>query len=163
MIKPSSHACGPNSQPSSPDIAAIAAMLNEAAQALLELGSTRQVAAQDAAGAGNPPPESAPKPAPEQAASAYEVRAYRIPRYILRDERKLLEMTGADELLDVLHKAYGHLHCLTILMKQYNPGENLCGFEVNDIADALSLPLRWLGSLISTFSGFELVHQVKAE
>lgn len=149
------------------DFTTLAEKLQAAAQALLEFGSTRQAAAQDTAGDESTPPETAPKLAPESSsdrpASAYEVRTYRLPQYILRDERKLLDMTSADELLDVLHKAYGHLHGIAILMKQYHPEENLCGFELNDIAEALSLPLHWLDSLSSVLSGFELVHHVKAE
>lgn len=153
------------------DFTTLAHKLQEASQALLEFGTTREVAARDPAEAESAPPEFAPKAASkpasgqpsEQAELAYEVRTYRLPRYILRDERKLLEMTDADELSDVLHKAYGHLNCIAVLMKNYNPEENLCGFELNDIAEALELPLGWLDSLFSTLCGYELIHQVKAE
>lgn len=159
MSTPFVRLSGSDSQPPSSDLAAIAATLNEAAQALLELARANHAAPQGAAGAGTKPPESVSEPP----ASADEIRSYRIPQYILRDERTLLEMTDACELRDVLHKAYDHLHCLATLMKHYDPEENLCGFECKNIADVLSIPLHWLDSLAGTLSGFELVHQVKAE
>lgn len=142
-----------------PDFAALAEKLHETAQAPLEFGRASQAAAHHAARAGSTPPEAAS----EQDEASVETRCYRLSSYILRDEQQVLARADADHWLDVLHNAYTCLHCIAHLMRQYNPEQDLRGFELNNLAETLALPLSWLDSLASTLSGFELIRHMKAE
>ncbi len=104
-----------------------------------------------------------PEPASKNDDKPFEIRSYELPYYILHDEQQLLKIADSDELVDVLNKAYDLFYCIASLMKHFGQEEEVCGVDLNNIAQVLSLPLDWLERLSSTLSGFELIHHMKTE
>ncbi len=139
--------------PTLPDLTALAEKLQETAQALLAVCQTPGTCSgQDEAKA---PPKSAAKD--KNSKPPYEIRSYKIPDYILRDEQDLLEENDAKDLPELLNRVYDHISCIVTLMKHFDQEEEISGFHLSKLAETLLLPLAWLEELCTLFVGFRPV------
>ena len=120
--------------------------LRETAEALLELA---QVAAeQTQPEAPHAPPEMRRNP-------DSEYRTYRIPGFIVGEERSLLESFGADDWQEVLHLARCRLQVISQLLLHYDEDEQIDGLFLNLLAESLLEPgLDTLNRLCSLLADF---------
>ena len=130
-----------SSQSSSPDLAAIAAMLNEAAQAVLSLIN-------------RPEPEGEPE---EEATPQDEIRCYRFSPLAVRCERELFEAQYAENLREVLYNASSSITAFTALLEQIDAEAELEGVVVHILARELKRVENLLFKIQDAYSTVELV------
>lgn len=106
-------------QPPSPDLTAIAAMLNEAAQALQAFSNTRQLQVK------------------ELADSTGETRCYYLSPATLKHERELLQKYRADDFQGLLAEAHALLAGLVKIMRSTHPDARLRGNAVSSLGALL--------------------------
>ena len=149
---PDSNRNAPHSQPLSTNqtpknATALAEKLRETAAALLELA--RYTAEQAELEAPETPPRTPGNP-------DSEYRTYRIPRFIIEEERSLLESFNADDWQEVLHLARCRFQVITNLLLHYDEDRQVDGFFLNLLAESLLEPgldtLNRLCSLLADFS-----------
>ena len=133
----------PSPRPSLPDFSALAAKLQETAQALLAAGPPAPVAEP-----GDAPAADAEKPS--------EVRTYRVPGYIVEEERILLAQHQAQSWQEMFDKTCNHLHTLIFLLQHFETGASMDGYAVTLMGDTLMAPLNTLNSLCSLVADFRL-------
>ena len=131
----------PSPRPSLPDFSALAAKLQETAQALLA--------------AGPPAPVAEPGDAPA-AEKPSEVRTYRVPGYIVEEERILLAQHQVQSWQEMFDKTCNHLHTLIFLLQHFETGASMDGYAVTLLGDTLMAPLDTLNSLCSLVADFRL-------
>lgn len=146
------------SQHHSPDLAAIADMLNEAAQALLNVGKAPE---------GNPLENSAED---EKHSSPIEdgykrgefheeYRCFRLPHFIVRREYELLQQYKQDKFAHLVNRVYEDLYATILLMRHMDDSTDISGFELHLISENLSRPLDLLNTICSQLADFELIHK----
>lgn len=163
------------------DLACAAAMLQAAAQTLLDLSdsSRSDPSPSDFACPPHQTPEPdeefeadeelAPEPAPrpgEQSRSPTaprpqtqrrdQYRSYRVPFHILDDERELLAEYQVDGIADVLQEIYSEFFILRELMQVYAERNGARDFTYAQLAKQLGRPLSKLSKTCSVLVDFEL-------
>lgn len=93
----------------------------------------------------------------------HETRCYRIPRYILDEEREMLARHKAGSWQELLGKAHDRLYATILLMGRVPAEDVLDGFSINLIAENLMMPLRMLNTLCSLTADFRPVRTPDAE
>lgn len=147
---------GPSFQ--SPDLTAIAAMLNEAAQALLNFNNAPQVnsledSAEDEESLG--PIEDGYK----RGEFHEEYRCFRLPHYIVRREYELLQQHKQDKFAHLVNQVYEDLYTTVLLMRHFDDSTDISGFELHLISENLSRPLGLLNTICSQLADFELIQK----
>jgi len=127
--------------PCQPDFTAIAAMLNEAAQALLNLSN---------------PPEAEGEPEDEPT-STDEIRCYRFSPLAIRCEQELFEDQEAESLREVLFNASSSVTAFTALLEQIDAEAELEGVVVHILARELKRVENLLFKIQDAYSTVELV------
>lgn len=125
----------------SPDLTAIAAMLNEAAQVLLNLSN---------------PPEVEDEPE-EESSSKDEIRCYRFSPLAIRCEQELFEDQEAESLREVLFNASSSVTVFTALLEQIDAEAELEGVVVHILARELKRVENLLFKIQDAYSTVELV------
>lgn len=125
----------------SPDLQAVAAMLTEAAQALLHSGK----AAESAAAQENKP------------GSKNEIRCYRFSPLAIRMEQELLAARGAENLQGLLFEASSSLTAFTALLETMDEEAALEGFAVHILARELKRVENLLVKIQDVYSTVEPV------
>lgn len=125
---------------SSPDAASLAALLQSAAQALLDSGTPSE------------------EPAPVKVERIQEeIRHYRFPPLALRCEKELLEAEDAEEMRELLFRAFSSLETFADLLELMNPEAKVDGVVMHTLAREL----RRIGKLVfriqDAYSTVELV------
>lgn len=141
MPKLFAHSSGPDSQPPSPDLIAIAAMLNEAAQALRAVGR----------------PFEAEKEPEKETAARDEIRCYRFSPLAICCEQELFEDQGAENLQEVLFNACSSLTAFTALLERIDPEAELDGVVLHLLARELKRVGDLLFKIQDAYSTVELV------
>lgn len=131
----------PSSQPPSPDFIAIAAMLNEAAQALRAVGRSSEVE-------NEPEKETAPRD---------EIRCYRFPRLAVQCEEELFQEQGAENLQEVLYNASSSLKAFGALLDRIDPEAHLEGLTLHMLAQELKRVGHVLFKIQDAYSTVERV------
>jgi hypothetical protein len=85
-----------------------------------------------------------------------EYRTYRIPGFMVDEEQKMLGMYKADSWQEVFSMAHGQLHTMVLLMRHFEAGEDIDGFSIQLMGDALMAPLDMLSRLCSLVEDFRL-------
>ncbi|EFL85994.2 hypothetical protein HMPREF1022_00058 [Desulfovibrio sp. 6_1_46AFAA] len=138
----SSHqSCTLSPQLPSPDLAAIAAMLTEAAQALLNLSN---------------PPKAEGEPE-EEPTPTDEIRCYRFSPLAIRCEQELFEDQEAGSLREVLFNASSSVTAFTALLEQIDAEAELEGVVVHILARELKRVENLLFKIQDAYSTVELV------
>ncbi|MFT4300471.1 MAG: hypothetical protein QM579_01835 [Desulfovibrio sp.] len=173
------------SGPPSPDLHAIAAMLQEAAQALHSFVNTPKpdavdavdaVAAEDAIDAVNTVDavdtvedlgdnENCSRPIDDAYTHGEfhnELRCFRLPHYIVRQEYALLQQHKKESFFQLLDSVYDDFLTTILLMRNFDDGAHLSGFQVHLISNHLSRPLDLLSYICSQLADFELVQKTIA-
>lgn len=102
---------------------------------------------------------SAPKPRK----TPDELRTYRVPGFIINEERRLLKEHNAEDWQDLLYTSWDKLDILRTLMLHFDDSKELDGFFLNRIAeDLLAPPLDVLNHLCSLVADFNLCEQEDA-
>ena len=109
----------PASQPPSPDLPAIAALLHETAQALQAFSGTKQPQIKEAAD------------------STGETRCYYLPPATLKHERELLQKYRADDFRGLLAEAHTLLAGLVKIMRSTHPDARLRGHVVSSLGASM--------------------------
>ncbi|EGW52564.1 hypothetical protein HMPREF1022_00537 [Desulfovibrio sp. 6_1_46AFAA] len=128
-------------QTSSPDLSAIAAMLTDAAQALLKFSSPPAVEAE---------PE-------EENTSEDEIRSYRFSLLAVRSEQELFEEQDAESLREVLFNASSSVTAFTALMELMDAEAEIDGAVIHILARELKRVEDLLFKIQDTYSTVELV------
>ena len=115
----SQQSCSLSPQPPSPDLAAIAAMLNETSQALISF-SVKQT----------------PKKV-EHTVATGETRCYYLSPAMLKHERELLQRYRVDDFNGLLAEAHTLLAGLVKVMKSTHPDARLRGRSVSSLGSLL--------------------------
>lgn len=123
-----------------PDAASLAALLQSAAQALLDSGTPSE------------------EPAPVKVERIQEeIRHYRFPPLALRCEKELLEAEDAEEMRELLFRAFSSLETFADLLELMNPEAKVDGVVMHTLAREL----RRIGKLVfriqDAYSTVELV------
>lgn len=139
MSTPFNHASGPNSP--SQDFTAIATMLTEAAQALLNLSGPAKAE-------GEPEEEAVPQD---------EIRCYRFSPLAIRSEQELFEDQEAESLREVLFNASSSITAFTALLELMDAEAELEGVVVHILARELKRVENLLFKIQDTYSTVELV------
>ena len=156
--------------PPSPDLHAIAAMLHEAAQTLHSFGSTSKtdavntVDAVDAV-ADHGDNEERSNPIDDAYARGEfhdELRCFRLPHYIVRQEYALLQQHKKESFFQLLDSVYDDFLATILLMRNLDDGAHLSGFQLHLISNNLSRPLDLLSYICSQLADFELVQKTTA-
>lgn len=142
MSHPLADAPSPSARPL-PDFVALAEKLQQIAQALLAAGPPAPVAE-----SGDAPAVDAERPS--------EIRTYRVPDYIVEEERRLLVQHQAQSWQEMFDKACNHLHTLIFLLQHFETGASMDGYAVTLLGDTLMAPLDTLNSLCSLVADFRL-------
>lgn len=142
----------------SPDLTAIATMLNEAAQALLNFG--------------NAPNDEVIKDCVEGEKSSSriedgykrgefheEYRCFRLPHFIVRREYELLQQHKQDKFAHLVNRVYEDLYTTVLLMRHFDDSTDISGFELHLISENLSRPLDLLNTICSQLADFELMQK----
>lgn len=153
------HAAPPSSHPT--DLASIAAMLNEAAQALLRFGK-----GQEAPKSGDSTPRDDEREPSGPIEEGYrrgefheEIRCFRLPHFTVRREYELLQQHKQATLYHLVNRVYDDLFTTILLMRHLDDSTEISGFELHLISDNLSRPLEVLSSVCSQLADFELVQK----
>lgn len=128
------------SQPT--DLIAIASMLNDAAQALLNLSN---------------PPEAEKEPE-EETTPQDEIRCYRFSPLAIRCEQELFEDQEAESLREVLFNASSSVTAFTALLELMDAEAELEGVVVHILARELKRVENLLFKIQDTYSTVELVY-----
>lgn len=135
------------SSPPHPGFIELAQKLQEVAEALLCLYPVNK----DKEGQGEPGIADAPQESPA------EYRTYRLPGYMLEEEREMLEMYDAKDWQELLHITRAKLEILSQLMRNFDDGEQVNGFFLNQIAEHMMGPaMDMLNGLCSLVADFRL-------
>ena len=102
-----------------PDAASLAALLQSAAQALLRSGT--------------PSDEEHPAPAKVERIQE-EIRHYRFPPLAVRCEKELLEEENAEEMRELLFRAFSSLETFADLLELMNPEAKVEGVVMHTLA-----------------------------
>lgn len=132
---------GPSSQPPSPDLSAIAALLIQTAQTLLNVNSP-------------PMAEREPK---QQAAPREEIRCYRFTPLAVQCEQELFRAQGAANLQEVLFNASCTLTALGALLERIDPEAYLEGMTLHMLGRELQRVGKVLFKIQDAYSTVELV------
>lgn len=157
--RPQPHAAPPSSHPT--DLTSIAAMLHEAAQALLRLGKEQEAPESDESEfCGDKREASGPiEEGYNQGQFHEEIRCYRVPQYIVKREYDLLTQHEQDNFFCLVNRAYDDLSTTVMLMRNLDDEAGFSGFDVHLISELLSRPLGLLNSICSQFADFKLVEK----
>ena len=155
------------SGPPSPDLHAIAAMLHKAAQTLHSFGSTSKADAADTADAVTDHDDNEACSSPIDDAYARgefhdELRCFRLPHYIVRQEYILLQQHKKESFFQLLDSVYDDFLATILLMRNLDDGAHLSGFQLHLISNNLSRPLDLLSYICSQLADFELVQKTTA-
>lgn len=156
MSKSLVYSSGPSSQ--SPDLTAIAAMLNEAAQALLNFGRAPEAglledSAEDEEHSGSI------EDGYKRGEFHEEYRCFRLPHYIVRREYELLQQHQQDKFAHLVNRVYEDLYTTILLMRHIDDSTDISGFELHLISENLSRPLGLLNTICSQLADFELIQK----
>lgn len=151
----------PSAPPPPTDLASIAAMLHEAAQALLRFGKEQEAPEYDGSDscACEREAHSSIEEGYKQGQFHEEVRCYRLPQYIVKREHELLTQHKQDDFFCLMDRVYDDLAATILLMRNLDDGTDFSGFEVHLMSELLSRPLEVLSSICSQFTDFELVQK----
>lgn len=147
-----------SSQPPSLDLTAIAAMLNEAAQALLNFGkasNTGVVEDSVVEDAFSGPIEEGYK----RGEFHEEYRCFRLPHFIVRREYELLQQHKQDNFAHLVNLVYEDLYATVLLMRHFDDGTDISGFELHLISENLARPLDLLNIICLQLADFELIQK----
>lgn len=106
-----------------PDAASLAALLQSAAQALLR--------------SGKPSDEEHPAPAKVERIQE-EIRHYRFPPLAVRCEKELLEEENAEEMRELLFRAFSSLETFADLLELMNPEAKVEGVVMHTLAPGIA-------------------------
>ena len=114
---PQSHAIPPSSHPA--DLTSIAAMLNEAAQALLRFGKGREAPESDSSKPHDDESEpSGPIEEGYRRGKFYEeIRCFRLPHFTVRREYELLQQHKQPTFYHLVNRVYDDLFTTILLMR----------------------------------------------
>ena len=124
-----------------PDAASLAALLQSAAQALLR--------------SGKPSDEEHPAPAKVERIQE-EIRHYRFPLAV-RCEKELLEEENAEEMRELLFRAFSSLETFADLLELMNPEAKVEGVVMHTLARELRRIGRLVFKIQDAYSTVELV------
>ena len=127
---------------SPPDAASLAALLQSAAQALLRSGT--------------PSDEEHPAPAKVERIQE-EIRHYRFPPLAVRCEKELLEEENAEEMRELLFRAFSSLETFADLLELMNPEAKVEGVVMHTLARELRRIGRLVFKIQDAYSTVELV------
>lgn len=111
-----------------PDAASLAALLQSAAQALLRSGT--------------PSDEEHPAPAKVERIQE-EIRHYRFPPLAVRCEKELLEAEDAEEMRELLFRAFSSLETFADLLELMNPEAKVEGVVMHTLARDCGVSADW--------------------
>ena len=124
-----------------PDAASLAALLQSAAQALLR--------------SGKPSDEEHPAPAKVERIQE-EIRHYRFPPLAVRCEKELLEEENAEEMRELLFRAFSSLETFADLLELMNPEAKVEGVVMHTLARELRRIGRLVFKIQDAYSTVEL-------
>lgn len=123
----------------------LAEKLQEVAEALLTLGQ------EDPPEPDGEADENAPRPPKEPD----QIRCYRVPAYIVKDEQSALKEHKAENLLDFLQKAREEIYITAYLLRNFTDYEYVTGYTLNQIGEHFDRPLAMLNRLCSIFADYK--------
>ena len=146
------------SQYHSPDLTAIAAMLNEAAQALLNFDKALEADSMEEL-AEDEEHATLIEDGYKRGEFHEEYRCFRLPHFIVRREYELLQQHKQDKFAHLVNRVYENLYTTVLLMRHFDDSTDISGFELHLISENLSRPLGLLNTICSQLADFELIQK----
>ena len=144
--------------PPSSDLTGIAAMLSEAAQALLNFGKVPEESTLEDS-AKYEEPSSPIEDGYKRGEFHEEYRCFRLPHFIVRREYELLQHYKQEKFAHLVNRVYEDLYTTILLMRHIDDSTELSGFELHLISENLSRPLGLLNTICSQLADFELIQK----
>jgi|GEM_PF-1674245 hypothetical protein len=86
-----------------------------------------------------------------------QIRCYRVPGFIAREEQATMREHRATDLLDLLHKAHENFFITSFLLRNFDLDEEVTGFRLQQIGLQLEYPIRMLNRACSLLGDFRPV------
>jgi len=83
------------------------------------------------------------------------IRCYRVPGFIVEDERKALKEHRAKNLLDLLEKTHEDFHTIAFILQSFTDYQKVHGFTLQQIGRHLEYPIRKLARLCSILGDYQ--------
>lgn len=138
-IQPSAHT---SATICSETINTLAEKLQEVAQRLLEL-SREEMPASD--------PDESPKPSKEPD----QIRCYRVPGFMVLEEREILDEYRAEDVVDLIRKARDDFSITSLFMRRFSDDYSIDGFTVQHIGESMARPIAMLNKACSICADYE--------
>lgn len=132
------------------DFTELAERLQNTAQALLAIGSPIATEPED-----EPPPAEGKAPP--------EIRSFRIPGFMVAEEKEMLELLKAESWQHMFDKTYEQLYTMALLMQHFEADEEIDGFSIQLMGNTLMAPLDMLSRLCCLIADFRPVSEDDSE
>ena len=101
------------------------------------------------------PQEPAPPDIQEPAGEADQIRCYRVPSFMVAEEREILSAYQADDVVELLQKARDDFSLTTLFMRRFQDDFAIDGPTVQHIGESLARPLIMLNKACSILVDYE--------
>jgi len=98
--------------------------------------------------------KSSPAATPPKQKEPDQIRCYRVPGHIVKDERQALNEHQAKNLLDFLQKARDEFYITSLLLRNFADCSNVAGDTLQQIGEHLIRPIDMLTWLCSIFADY---------
>ncbi len=139
----------PVNPPFNPEaLSRLAEKLHETTKALLDL--TQDISQLSPATALNP---QADAKEPDQ------MRSFRVPGFMVLEEREILGQYQAEDVVDLIRKARDDFSITSLFMRRFNDDYCIDGFTVQHIGEIMHRPIVMLNKVCSILADYEPQHQ----
>ncbi|UQZ87913.1 hypothetical protein C4J81_01235 [Deltaproteobacteria bacterium Smac51] len=96
-------------------------------------------------------PSSTTEEPPHKKKEPDQIRCYRVPGRVVREEQESLIEYKADNLLDILQKAHNEFFIISYLLRNFNECEDVAGEIMYQIGEHMAHPIDMLSRLCGMF------------
>ena len=101
------------------------------------------------------PPEPIPPDVPGPAEEDDQIRCYRVPSFMVAEEREILSAYQAEDVVELLQKARDDFSLTTLFMRRFQDDFAIDGPTVQHIGESLARPLVMLNKACSILVDYE--------
>ena len=109
------------------------------------------------------PPEPAPPDVPPRTKEADQIRCYRVPGFMVAQEREILSAYQAEDVVALLQKARDDFSLTTMFMRRFHDDFAVDGPTVQHIGETLARPLVMLNKACSILVDYEPRHEAVSD
>lgn len=84
-----------------------------------------------------------------------QVRCFRVPGFMVLEEREILETYQAEDVVDLIRKARDDFSITSLFMRRFSDDYNIDGFTVQHIGEIMHRPIVMLNKACSILADYE--------